>query len=132
MEVASRKKQLEQRYRESVEEVRRCEERLQRCASDAASGVDAVRACEERINSARSELNSVAFDAAAFDRLETRVRDEQKCATLRRAVEVVKGLERRVREVKEEYERAKREAMEKKEARRQSEELQGLEACRVC
>ena len=92
MEVASRKKQLEQRYRESVEEVRRCEERLQRCASDAASGVDAVRACEELINSARSELNSVAFDAAAFDRLETRVRDvEQECARLRRAVEEAEG-----------------------------------------
>ena len=73
MEVASRIKQLDQRYKEGVEELKRCEERVKRCASDAASGESALRACEERIQSARSELSSVAFDASEFDRLEARV-----------------------------------------------------------
>ena len=86
--MASRIKQLDQRYKEGVEELKRCEERVKRCASDAASGVDALRACEERIQSARSELSSVAFDASEFDRLEARVSGlERECSGLRRSLE---------------------------------------------
>ena len=88
MEVASRIKQLDQRYKEGVEELKRCEERVKRCASDAASGENALRACEERIQSARSELSSVAFDASEFDRLEARVSGlERECSGLRRSLE---------------------------------------------
>ncbi|OAO14862.1 structural maintenance of chromosomes protein 2 [Blastocystis sp. ATCC 50177/Nand II] len=88
VEVASRIKQLDQRYKEGVEELKRCEERVKRCASDAASGESALRACEERIQSARSELSSVAFDASEFDRLEARVSGlERECSGLRRSLE---------------------------------------------
>ena len=45
---------------------------------DCGCEMDAVRACEERIHSARSELNSVAFDVSAFERLEVRVRDVEQ------------------------------------------------------
>ena len=86
--MASRIKQLQQRYEGAVEELRRSEETLSRYAGEAAKGASDRRACEERVQRLRAELSGLDFDPSAYERAERRVSElERSCGELRRAAE---------------------------------------------
>ena len=88
MELASRIKQLQQRYEGGVEELRGSEEMLSRYAGEALKGASERRACEERVQRLRGELNGVDFDASEYERVERVVSElEKSCLSLRRAAE---------------------------------------------